>query len=122
MNTLILFFIWMTATIALGQDPTAEVPDPISAMKDLENLDGDLVAKIVGIVVGLQVLLYGAGEALTRISKFTDATWDNKAAELLSQGAWVIGSLISKFGYSAPKLVIQEKADKIAEKELKEKK
>jgi len=110
MNYLLLLLF---SSIAFSQE---NAPDPVDAIVALQNLDGGMVAKIIGIAVGVQILLYGTGEALTRISKFTEAKWDNKAAEKISQAAWIMGSLISKFGYSVPKHVIEEKAKQMRDK------
>ena len=105
------FFILMAAilasTIALGQET-----DPMNALEDLRSLNPALITKIIGIVIALQITLYGLGEVLTRVSKYTENKWDNKLAKVISEASWILGSLISKFGYSAPKLVIEEKASK----------
>ena len=59
-------------------------------------------------MVGLQVILRGLAEGLTRISVATDAKWDNKVAAVLSQVSWFLGTMLGKFGYSVPKLVVEE--------------
>lgn len=76
-------------------------------------LENDMVAKIVGIVVTVQLCLYLFATALTKISVWTENKWDNKAAAYASQAAWFLGVFIGKFGYSTPKLVIEEKAKEI---------
>jgi len=73
----------------------------------------DLGIKLIGFVIAIQILLLGIGEALTRISKFTKNTWDNDLAKKIAKASWYIGVVVSKFGYSAPELVVKEKAKKI---------
>lgn len=79
---------------------------------NVEKLAGELPAlhKVLAIMVGVQVGLYGLAEALTRVSVWTENKWDNKAAHYVGQAAWAIGALLGKFGYSVPKLVLEEKA------------
>lgn len=79
-------------------------------------LEGETAAKYVSIFIAIQVFLFGLGEALTRISVYTDNHWDNKLAEKISSLAWMLGLVISKFGYSVPKCVIEEKAKELSEK------
>ena len=76
-------------------------------------MENELGLKIVAFVIAIQVFLLGLGEALTRISKYTANTWDNDLAQKISKAAWYIGVFVSKFGYSAPKLVVEEKAKKL---------
>jgi hypothetical protein len=79
-------------------------------------LEKEFLAKTVAFIIGLQIMLYGISEGLTRIAVITENKWDNKAAAILSQAAWWLGVVIGKFGYSTPKLVIEEKAKKLDEK------
>lgn len=67
--------------------------------------------KVMAFVVGLQVLLRGLAEGLTRISAMTDNTWDNKVAAVFSQTAWFLGAILGKIGYGEPKLVSDEKVE-----------
>ena len=104
--------------IALGQDAAVELPPDMFVEKGFFEtiLSGEFFAKMVPIVVATQVLLYGVAEGLTRISVITEAKWDNKLAGWISEAAWVAGVLVGKFGYGTPKLVIEEKAEKLKEK------
>jgi hypothetical protein len=78
--------------------------------------DGNMFAKIVAFGLAVQIVLYALGEALTRVSVYTDNKWDNDVAAKVSSIAWYLGLIISKFGYSVPKLVIEEKAKKLEDK------
>jgi formate-dependent nitrite reductase membrane component NrfD len=80
--------------------------------------DGSVAAKILGILVAIQFMLFGIATGLTKIAIYTENKWDNKAAAILSQIAWFLGVFIGKFGYSVPKAVLEEKALQLAEKEL----
>lgn len=120
----IAYVLLFTASIALGETvlPSAspiaqavmsaavEVPvEPNFFSKLLAMvLSAEGLAKLVAFAIALQLFLRGAAEALTRIADYTDTTWDNKAAAWLSEAAWVIGSVLGKFGYGTPKLVAQE--------------
>ena len=109
----IIAFVLLTLTqVALGQDAAVALPPDMFVEKSfLETLlSGDFVAKLLPILVGVQVILYGVAEGLTRIAVITEAKWDNKLAAWLSEAAWVAGVLVGKFGYGTPKLVIEEKA------------
>lgn len=79
-------------------------------------INGEFIAKLIAFMVAIQIVLYGLSEGLTRISVYTENKWDNKIAEKISSVAWILGLVISKFGYSVPKLVIEEKAKKLGEK------
>lgn len=83
--------------------------------------DGNFMAKLIGGVIACQIVLYGLAEGLTRISVMTSNEWDNKLAKTISDIAWILGSIIGKFGYSTPKLVIEEKAKQISSKEEEKK-
>lgn len=95
---------------AFGQAATA-APDLLTALADPVFL-----AKILALGVGLQILLRGAAEGLTRISVATENRWDNKLAAIVSEVSWVLGAALGKFGYSEPRLVSQEKIDQAAAK------
>jgi hypothetical protein len=79
-------------------------------------MDGSFLTKLVVFMLAIQLVLYSLGEALTRVSVMTENKWDNKAAKYISNAAWILGLAISKFGYSVPKLVIEEKAKKLESK------
>lgn len=82
-------------------------------------LNSGMVGKFIAFVIAIQLVLFALGEALTRISEFTENKWDNDAAKKISSFAWYLGVVISKFGYSVPKLVLEEKAKQIIEKQKK---
>lgn len=116
-----LFFLSLTQ-IALGQVPTELPllpPDAFIEHSFLETiLSGAFFAKMLPVVVATQVLLYGVAEGLTRLSVLTENKWDNKASEKLSELAWLLGVVIGKFGYSTPKLVVQEHIEQAKEKQV----
>jgi len=103
---LIVFVLMGLTEIALGQTSVGGIEKTFLATL----LDGAFVAKLIPVVVGIQIILYGLAEGLTRLSVITSNTWDNKLAGWLSDASWVMGVVIGKFGYSVPKLVIEEKA------------
>ena len=74
---------------------------------------GDFFTKLKAFIVSLQLVLFAVAEALTRISVMTENKWDNDLAQKVSKAAWFLGVMIGKFGYSTPKLVIEEKAKKL---------
>lgn len=93
---------------------SAELPSGIMAWLQ-PYLSGDFMAHVIAFGGGLYILLWGLAEGLTRISVFTENTWDNKLAAWLSQATWILGTALGKIG-KAPKLVIQEQVDqKVAE-------
>lgn len=81
---------------------------------------GTWFAKIAAFIVALYFFLFGLGEALTRISVYTKNGWDNKAAAILSQILWFMGSFLGKFGYKLPKLVLEDEAKKLEDKKKSE--
>lgn len=80
-------------------------------------LNGEFIAKVTPVIIGGQIVLYGLAEGLTRISAAIDSKNLGKVAGWLSEAAWVAGVVIGKFGYSTPKLVVQEKAKEAAKQE-----
>lgn len=70
----------------------------------------DFLARIMGFVTAMYFFMYGLAEALTRFSVWTENKTDNKLAQWISDVTWILGSVIGKFGYSIPKLVLEEKA------------
>lgn len=76
--------------------------------------DGSFVAKLLGVMVGVQFMLYGLATGLTKIAVYTETKWDNKVSGWLSQAAWFLGVFLGKFGYSIPKPVLEEKASQLA--------
>jgi hypothetical protein len=81
--------------------------------------DGGIIATILGIMVGVQFILYGVATGLTKIAVYTENKWDNKIAAILSQAAWFLGVFLGKFGYSIPKPVLEEAVHQGADKALK---
>ena len=77
---------------------------------------GDFFPKLIAFIVSLQLVLFALAEALTRISVITENKWDNDLAQKISKVAWFLGVMIGKFGYSTPKLVIEEKSKKVNSK------
>lgn len=119
MGLFIVLFLLSLTQIALGQDAAAPVvpPDMFIEKSFLDTiLSGTFAAKALALMVAIQVLLYGLGEGLTRLSVLTENKWDNKVANWISNAAWVLGSVCGKLGYSTPKLVIEEKAKELNEK------
>lgn len=96
-----------SAGIALGQEPEF-VEQVVSIPKSISNWGG--FAEFIAWAIGLQVILRGVAEGLTRISAYTDTKWDNKLAGWMSEAAWLLGTGLGKLGYGVPKLVIEEKA------------
>lgn len=121
--------ILFMASIALGQTPSPTAMEvvvdaaasadglPLEMVEKTEpEYSGDWMAKALGILIALSIFLRGLAEALTRVSRFTKNKWDNKLAAWISEAAWILGVALGKLGYSAPKLVIEEKAKQINEK------
>jgi hypothetical protein len=79
-------------------------------------LNSDFMPKLIAFVVAIQLVLFAVAEALTRISVITENKWDNDLAQKISKVAWFLGVMIGKFGYSTPKLVIEEKSKKVNSK------
>lgn len=86
---------------------------------DVSNIDIDWVSKLSAYVVAIYLFLWAMGEVLTRISIVTKNTWDNKAAAVISQILWFIGSFAGSMGWKLPKAVILAEAEKIKAKEEK---
>jgi hypothetical protein len=101
----LLIAVWLFTgwELAFG----AEI-DPAKLASEMPQLQ-----KILAIIVGVQVGLYGLAECLTRVSVWTENKWDNKLAYYISQIAWALGALLGKFGYSVPKLILEEKAKQL---------
>lgn len=116
-----LIFLGLTQ-IALAQ-ATGTAPAELPAIGFTDRgfwetiLSGEFVAKVTPIIIGGQIILYGLAEGLTRISDALDSKATGKVASWLSEAAWVMGVVIGKFGYSTPKLVIEEKAKEAAKQE-----
>lgn len=102
--------LWFGSSVAFGQESVATA----AGVPFLEQLmKGDFIAKILAVMVGVQFILRGVAEGLTRISVYTESNWDNKIAAYLSEASWLVGSIIGKFGVGVPKLVIEESAKKV---------
>lgn len=111
-----LFFIFfaacLCADVAFGQEP--DFVEIASLTKTITSSAG--FSEFVGWMIGVQVVLRGTAEGLTRISVYTETKWDNKAAAIISQAAWVLGAGLGKLGYGVPKLVVEEKTKADAKK------
>lgn len=113
--------VWLiglfVSCLAFAEEAVVSSAIPAATKGFLEQLsDGSFMAKIVAFGLAIQLVLYALGEALTRISAFTENKWDNKLASKISSIAWSMGVIFSKFGYSVPKLVVEEKAKQLSEK------
>lgn len=95
-----IFVFLSTTSIALAQDA---LPSDLGGL-----LSGSGFAKIVGIMIAVQLMLRGVAEGLTKLSAYTDNTWDNKVAGWLSEAAWLLGSILGKFGFGTPSEVAKE--------------
>jgi hypothetical protein len=96
--------LWFVSSIAIGQEATAEsvIAGYLSGLPS--------IGKLIGFAITLQVCLRLLAELLLKISEMTETKVDNKVAAWISEAAWVLGLGISKFGYSVPKVVVEEKA------------
>ena len=81
------------------------------------NLPDGMMTKIIAWIVALQALAFGIGKGLTELSKLTENKWDNALANGFTKVAWVLGEIISKFGFSMPKQVVLKQAEKIKAKQ-----
>lgn len=115
--------IAFTALAALGDDKipaemAAAVLGDKSFMATL--LEPEFFSKVTGIVTAMYFLLYGLAECLTRLSVWIGSKGKlGKAAKLASDLTWILGSIVGKFGYSVPKLVLEEKAKQLEEEKKK---
>lgn len=119
-----IIFLALTDLALAADQVAASAPVPSFDWLSLlqKFMDPSFSGKILAIMVGVQVILRGLAEGLTRISAWTDDNTDNKIAAYLSQAAWLLGVTLGKFGVSVPTLVIQEAADQKAEQPQPEKK
>ncbi len=78
----------------------------------------DFLAKMMSMLTALYMGMWVLGEALTRVSVWTENKWDNKAAERVAQITWFIGAFAGRMGWKLPKLVIEHEAEKIAAKKM----
>lgn len=106
---LFVLVLWLASTIAFGQDL------PIAAESVIAGYLSGLpsVAKLVGFAITLQVCLRLLAELMIKISALTETNVDNKLAAWTSEAAWILGVGISKFGYSVPKVILEEKAKEL---------
>lgn len=109
---LLLVFLLLTAPLAFAEGDEGVKRDFLTIL-----LSGDFMVQLIPVVIGFQVILYGVAEGLTRIAAVTENRWDNKIAHFLGEAAWMMGVVIGKFGYSVPRLVIDEKAKEAAKKD-----
>ena len=107
MVTKILGFVILSlSSVAFAQEitPEAGILDLLKSWPQ--------VGKLLAFVLALQIFLRGLAEALTRISDYTENTYDNKVAAYASQAAWFLGAFVGKVGYGEPKLVTEVKVAK----------
>lgn len=109
MAGIIVIALWLSSTIAFGQEAAQGAESVI--MGYLSGLPS--AAKLVGFAISLQVCLRLLAELLIKVSAMTETQVDNRLAAWVSEASWVLGSLISKFGYSVPKVIIEEKAKEL---------
>lgn len=67
------------------------------------------MAKFVLAVMLVQFALRVVAEALMRFALTTEAKWDNKAAAILSDLAWYLGTFLGLFGIGIPKPALDDK-------------
>jgi len=114
MNYLSFLIILFSNFVYAADEQAAVLIEEPGFLQLLTN--GALFSKIIAFGLAVQVVLYALGEALTRVSVYTENKWDNNLAQKLSSIAWYMGLIISKFGYSVPKLVIEEKSKQVSDK------
>jgi hypothetical protein len=126
MKIIVALALWISTTsIALSQvaehaiasafytpvAPTATADHASQAMGFLDQLgDGSFIAQILAMLFAILMILRGLAEGLTKLSELTDNKWDNKLAGWFSSAAWILGSVLGKFGYGTPSLVLAETA------------
>lgn len=100
----LIILLTLTSTLAFGAEgPTMPTPETYWWMK------------IFGILIGVQLVLRGLADGLTKIAVLTENKWDNKIAGWIGQACWLLGAFLGKFGYSVPKAVIAQKAKEMNE-------
>lgn len=114
MNYLAFIIIFISNFVYAEDEQAAVLVEEPGFLQLLTN--GELFAKIIVFGLAVQMVLYALGEALTRVSVYTENKWDNNIAAKISGIAWYLGLIISKFGYSVPKLVVEEKAKQVSDK------
>lgn len=92
--------------IALCQEVAAQAPSWLS-------LPEGMLPKVIVWVLGLQAICFGIGKGLTEIAAITENKYDNMVANAFTKVSWLLGTAISKFGWSMPKQVIVKEAEKI---------
>jgi len=104
---LVALALWFASTIAFGQEVGAEsiIAGYLSGLPS--------IGKLIGFAITLQVCLRLLAELMLKISALTETNVDNKVAAWISEASWVLGVGISKFGYSVPKVVVEEKAKEL---------
>ena len=118
-NTMLVLTLWLDSVVGLAQGAQEVITDCTGIMCTIvDKFPG--VGMILVYLVGLQLALRGVAEALIFVSSKTETDTDNKLAAWVSQVSWVLGNLLSKFGYSVPKAIINEKAIELAKKPIAE--
>jgi len=106
---LLTIAIWCASTMAFGQ----EAPTDAGAILAGFLAGVPSLGKMLGFAMTLQICLRLLAELLIKISALTETNADNKVAAWVSEASWVLGLVISKFGYSVPKVIIEEKAKEL---------
>ena len=102
------------ANVLTGGTSPAAAPAVEAAKGFFETiLSPEFAAKLIALVVGVQLILRGLAEGLTKIAEVTETKADNKVAGWLGEAAWVLGAVIGKFGFGTPKAVITDQAEKL---------
>lgn len=108
MKSILALVLLVISGLAFGQDAVAPAIPVIPGFFDLIQ---HYAPHMIAFFVGVQLMLRGIADGLTKISVFTDNNWDNKAAAMFSNGAWIMGSILGKFGYSVPGEVMKDKIE-----------
>lgn len=126
MSALLILLVALMAKIAIGAEVSTDavvtlVPTVLPQLPDFWAMltKPEFLAKVIALAVAAQVIFWGLGETLTRLSVVLDKPGTSKlvkAAQYFSQLAWILGAFCGKFGVGAPKLVIEEKAKELAAK------
>jgi len=113
---------------AIIEAPVAEIPAtdvvvapevPKEEVKKVELFSAEWFAWLGGMLVSIYTLLWLLGEGLTRVSVWTENKWDNKIAAGLSSITWFLGTVLGRFGYKLPKLMIEDIVEQAKEKDKK---
>ena len=105
MNHCIAIILFLSSSLAFASD-----------LPGFLNLGEDTMLKVVAWIVGVQAICLGIGKGLTEIAVHTENKYDNMIANGFSKVAWMLGTVIAKFGFGQPKQVTLHQAGKIKAK------